>query len=316
MRIIFCGSDNFSIPSLKLLSGKRKDIEIFSVVTKPDRRRGRGLKLQPTEFKKVAMSLGFDIYQPEKIDEPEVISHITSLKPEFIVVVAYGKILPGKILKIPSLGCINLHPSLLPELRGPGAIPYSIIRNYTYTGVTTMYLSEKMDAGDILFQQKVRIEPQETAGTLSEKLATIGANLLYLTLRELKKGRVTPTPQEESEATYAPPLKKEDGAINWSSRAEEIHNLVRGLDPWPSAYTYLEEKMIKIHRCTVDEYRWSKGEPGEIVEVTKDTLTVTTGMGNLSILEVQPENRRKMTIKEFLAGHRLKKGMKFSTRTS
>ncbi len=251
MRTFFFGSDNFSIPSLELLSEKREDIDILSVITKPDKKKGRGLKVSPLELKDLALKLGLNVYQPEELDN-EVISHIKSFNPELIVVVAYGKILPKDILEIPPLGCVNLHSSLLPELRGAGAIAYSIIRGYTYTGVTTMYMNDEMDAGDIILQKKIEIKPEDTAGTLSARLAKEGAELLYQTLRNLKKGKISSIPQDESRATYAPMLKKEDGLIDWDKNAEEIFNLIRGLNPWPSAYTYLKDKMLKIHKSVID----------------------------------------------------------------
>ncbi len=307
MKIIFFGSDNFALPSLRLLSEKREDIDILSVITKPDRRKGRGLKVVPLEIKVLALKLNLSVYQPEKIDN-KVISYIKSLNSELIVVVAYGRILPKQILEIPPRGCVNLHSSLLPDLRGAGAIAYSIIRGYTHTGITTMYMSETMDAGDIISQKKVEIKPEDTAGTLSEKLAKEGAELLYCTLKNLKKGDVFSTSQDESRATYAPMLKKEDGLIDWNKNTEEIFNLIRGLNPWPSAYTYLKGKMLKIHKSVIDKTPSQKGKPGEIIEVAKNKLIAATGKGNLSILEVQLENRRKMTIEEFLQGHRLEKG--------
>jgi methionyl-tRNA formyltransferase len=318
MKIIFFGSDNFALPSLRLLSEKREDIDILSVITKPDRRKGRGLKVVPLEIKVLALKLSLSVYQPEKIDN-KVISYIKSLSPELIVVVAYGRILPKQILEIPPRRCVNLHSSLLPDLRGAGAIAYSIIRGYTHTGITTMYMSETMDAGDIILQKKVEIKLEDTTGTLSEKLAEEGAELLYCTLKNLKKGDVFSTPQDESRATYAPMLKKEDGLIDWNKNTEEIFNLIRGLNPWPSAYTYLRGKMLKIHTCqpqpkgdrlesVIDKTPSQKGKPGEIIEVAKNKLIAATGKGNLSILEVQLENRRKMTIEEFLQGHRLEKG--------
>ena len=307
MKIIFFGSDNFALPSLRLLSKKREDIDILSVITKPDRRKGRGLKVAPLELKDLTLELNLSVYQPEKIDN-EVISYIKSLNPELIVVVAYGRILPKQILEIPPRGCVNLHSSLLPQLRGAGAIAYSIIRGYTYTGVTTMYMREAMDAGDMISQKKVEIKPEDTAGTLSEKLAKEGAELLYCTLKNLKEGKLTSTPQDDSRATYAPMLKKEDGLMDWNKSAEEIFNLIRGLNPWPSAYTYSKDKMLKIHKSVMDKTSIQNGKPGEIIEVAKNKLIIATKRGNLNILEVQLENRRKMTIEEFLQGHRLEKG--------
>lgn len=311
MKIIFFGSDNFALPSLKLLSEKKKDIEIISVVIQPDKKKGRGLKISPLEIKDLAIKLKLNIYQPEELDN-EAISYIKTLNPELIVVVAYGKILPKEILEIPPLGCINLHASLLPELRGAGAIAYSIIRGCKETGVTTMYVNERMDAGNIILQKKVKINAGDAAGTLSEKLAEEGAELLYCTLENIKQGKVSSAVQDENKATYAPKLQKADGFISWEKSAEEISNLIRGVNPWPSAYTYLKGKILKVHKAAIDETAGHIDRPGHIVEIGKSKLVVSTGKGNLSILEVQLEGKRKMSVEEFLAGHKLEKGMRFS----
>lgn len=311
MKIIFFGSDNFALPSLRLLARQKEDVKITSVITKPDTRKGRGMKVIPLKIKELALELGIDVYQPEKFNE-ETTSHIKSLAPELIVVVAYGKILPKKILEIPSKGCVNLHSSYLPDLRGAGTVSWSIIRGYKYTGVTTMYMNEEVDAGDIIEQKKVEISREDTSATLSEKLAEEGAQLLCRTLKDIKEGKATITPQDNSKTTYAPLLKKEDGLIDFSKNAEEISNLVRGLNPWPSAYTYLKGKMFKIHKAQVAQSPDSKTNPGEIVKVDKNNLIVAAGKGHLSILEVQIEGKKKMFIKDFLQGHKLEKGMRLS----
>jgi methionyl-tRNA formyltransferase len=311
MKIIFFGSDDFAVPSLHLLAGEKEEIEIISVITKPDARKGRGMRVTPLKIKELALKFGIDIYQPKKLDE-EASSHIKSLQPELIVVVAYGKILPRKILEIPSKGCVNLHSSYLPDLRGAGAIPLSIIRGYKQTGITTMYMNEEMDAGDIIEQKKVKIGREDTAATLSEKLAEEGAKLLPHTLKDIKQGSGNATAQDTGRITYAPLLKKEDGLLDWSKNAEEIFNLVRGLNPWPSAYTYLEGKMFKIHKAQVIPGDNLQSSPGEISEINKNTLIVATGKDSLSLLEVQIEGKKKMPVKDFLQGHKLEKGMRFS----
>lgn len=310
MRIMFFGSDDFALPSLQLLSAQ-KEFKIISVITKPDKKKGRGMKVIPLKIKEVALEFALDVYQPEKFDE-QTISCIKSLNPELIVVVAYGRILPKKILDIPSKGCVNLHSSYLPDLRGAGTVPWSIIRGYKYTGVTTMYISEEVDAGDIIEQKKIEISREDTSATLSEKLAEEGAKLLIDTLNKIKKGKVNITRQDTSKVTYAPLLKKEDGLIDWSKSAEEIFNLVRGLNPWPSSYTYLQGKMFKIHKAQITQDVGSKASPGEIIKIDKNTLIVATGKGDLNMLEVQIEGKKKMSIKDFLQGHRLEKGMRFS----
>ncbi|MDD5455322.1 MAG: methionyl-tRNA formyltransferase [Candidatus Ratteibacteria bacterium] len=311
MKIIFFGSDDFALPSLRLLARQKEDVQIISVVTKPDTRKGRGMKVVPLKIKQLASELGIDVYQPKKFDE-ETVPHIKSLKPELIVVVAYGKILPKKILEIPPKGCVNLHSSYLPDLRGAGTVPWSIIRGYKYTGVTTMYINEKVDAGDIIEQKKVEISREDTSATLSQKLAEEGAELLFHTLKDIDKGKENVTRQDISKVTYAPLLKKEDGLIDWTKSAEEIFNLVRGLNPWPSAYTYLKGKLFKIHKAQVAQSFDSEANPGEIVKADKNNLVIATGKGDLNILEVQIEDKKKMPIKDFLQGHKLEKGKRFS----
>ena len=311
MKILFFGSDNFAIAPLRLLSQKKQDISIVGVVTKPDRKKGRGLKVIPLEIKTVALELGINVYQPEKLKD-EAISYIKSFAPELIVVVAYGGILPKAILEIPTRGCVNLHSSFLPDLRGAGAIACSILRGYKYTGVTTMYMNEKVDEGDIISQKKVEISREDTSATLSAKLSKEGAELLYYTLQNIKENKVIATRQDDNKATYAPLLKKEDGLIDWDKSAEEIFNLVRGLNPWPSAYTHLNGKMFKIHKAQILQLGDAKTNSGEIIEVDKNNLVVATGEGDLSLLEVQIEGKRKMSIQDFLQGHKLEKGMRFS----
>jgi methionyl-tRNA formyltransferase len=308
MKIVFFGSDNFALNSLELLA--KKGIDIASVVTVPDKKKGRGMKVSPLKIKELALELGIDVYQPEKLNV-EAISHIRSFNPELIVVVAYGKILPKEILDLPPKGCINLHASLLPKLRGAGAIAYSIIHGYEYTGVTTMYVNEKMDSGDIVYQKKVKIEPVDTTATLSEKLAKEGAGLLYATLKDMQSGKIPSIPQDDSKATYAPKLKKKDGLINWDKSAEEIFNLIRGASPWPSAYTFLNGKMFKIHKAEHVKASEKQASPGEIVNADEDGLVVATGKGNLKILEVQLEGKRKMPVGEFLRGYKLNKDIRF-----
>jgi len=310
MKIVFAGSDEFALPSLKVLAQEQGNI--IAVITQPDKKKGRGLRISATPVKTQAEELGFPLFQPESLKDASALKHLQSLSPEVIVVVAYGNLLPGEVLKIPPRGCINLHPSPLPELRGAGAIPWTIIRGYSETAVTTMYLDEGMDSGDIILQKKVKIKEEDTAGTLAQRLAQEGAELLQHTLKQIREGKVPRIKQDKNKATYAPLLKKEDGLIDWSKSAQEINNLIRGLNPWPSAYTFLEGKRIKIHRAQVIKDT-SKGKRGEIAEVGKDKLIVATSQDLLSLQELQPENKRKMTVKEFLAGHRISPGASFTS---
>jgi methionyl-tRNA formyltransferase len=305
MKIIFMGTPSFSLPSLEGLL--KAGYEIKGVITRPDKPKGRGLKIQPPPVKVLAERFSLPVYQPIRLRE-EALFWVKEKEPDLIVVVAYGGILPKELLDLPPLGCVNLHPSLLPEFRGPGAIPRCIMEGRRKTGVTTMYLDEGVDTGDIILQQEVEIGEEETGGELENRLSEIGRDLLLKTVALIERGSAPRKPQDEALSTYAPMIKKEDTLIDWSLPAKKIHNLIRALNPKPCAYTYLEGKRLKILKGKVLE---GKGKPGEIVEAKKGRLIVSTPNGLLSLDEVQPEGKRKMTIREFMAGHPIEEGMKF-----
>lgn len=303
MKIIFMGTPSFALPSLKGLIENR--FEILLVITQLDRPGGRGMKPKPPEVKLLALQMGLLVYQPLRIKEKEVITYLQKLTPEAIVIVAYGQILSPEILGIPKFGCINLHASLLPDLRGAAPIPRSIILGRDITGVTTMYLDEGMDTGDIILQKEVEILADETAGELSERLATIGADLLLETMRLVEQGKVPRRRQDEESATYAPAISKEETLIDWTKSAREIHNLIRGLNPLPGAYSFLEEKRVKIYRSRVVEDKSEDRTPGRIVSLKTREMVVACGEDYLSILELQPEGKRVMDIRSFLVGHKI-----------
>lgn len=309
MRIVFIGTPSFALPSLKEIT--QAGFETVAVITQPDRKQGRGMKLTPPVVKIQAMQLGIPVLQPSRIRDQEFIAYLQGLAPEAIVVVAYGQILPQQILNIPKLGCINLHASLLPELRGAAPIQWSIILGKESTGVTTMYMDEGMDTGDIILQKEIEISDDETSGDLLERLSIIGADLLLATLRLIEEGKVQRTKQNELHATYAPLITKKDAIIPWSKPAIEIYNLIRGLNPVPGAYTFLEGKRIKIYHSRVVQGGSESQSPGEIISLEVGGMVVACGRGHLSILEVQPEGKGRMDIKAFLAGHRIAKGAKF-----
>ena len=309
MRIIFMGSSKFSLPTLKTLY--KEGYELMCVVTTPDKPKGRGLKITPPPVKEWAREHSLRVFQPDNLKKEEVIQFLRHLAPQVIVVVAYGKILPGEILKLPPLGCINLHPSLLPELRGPGAIPWSILLGKEYTGVTTILMDEGIDTGDILLQEKERIYPEDTAETLGERLACRGAKLVLKTLKLIQEKRIQPKPQK-GEVSYAPLLKKEDGRIDWSKKASDIHNLIRALNPWPSAFTFYEGTRIKIYRSSPFPQEKPSSPPGTIEEVSKEGVGVSTGGGVLKLLELQREGKKRMGVEEFLRGFPLKPGTRFT----
>lgn len=306
MRIVFVGTPEFALPSLNRLA---KENEVLYVVTQPDRPKGRGMKLTPSPVKFLATQLNIPVVQPYKVGEIADKLRLTS--PDLIVVVAYGNILTQEILKIPKLGCINLHASLLPELRGPEPIAWSIILGKEKTGLTTMWMDEGVDTGDIIAQKEIEILPEDTRGSLEKKMSLIGADFLCETLKMIEEGKSL-RKKQEGNPTYAPMIKKIDCLIDWSKSAREIHNLVRGLSPSPSAYTFIEGGRLKIYRSKiVVEPALPSVKPAEIVEIKDDEILVATGEGIISVLEIQPEGKRIMSVKNYLAGHSIKKGMKF-----
>lgn len=308
MKIVFMGTPDFARPTLEALIKSKHNV--VAVVTQPDRPKGRGLQMVSPPVKTLAQRLGIPILQPPRIKEPRAIDYLKVLSPDLIVVVAYGQILPEEILAIPPLGSINLHASLLPELRGAAPIAWAIIEGQETTGLTTMYMDEGMDTGEIILQKKVDILPTETTGALSEKLSQVGAHLVLETLRLIEQENAPRTAQNDSLATYAPIIKKEDCLIDWQGPAQKTYNLIRGLTPHPGAFTYLNGKRLKIYGCEILQL---KGEemPAKIVKAKRDELVVATTEGGLSLLEVQPEGKRRMRIGEFLAGHRVNEGMAF-----
>ncbi|MEN2985214.1 MAG: methionyl-tRNA formyltransferase [Thermodesulfovibrionaceae bacterium] len=300
--LIFFGTPEFAIPTLNALINNSE--KILLVVTQPDRPKGRGQKIQPSEVKKVALYYNLPVIQPEKLRDESFLSKINSLNPEFAVVVAYGKILPKELLQIPKYGCINLHASLLPKYRGPAPIQWAIIKGEKVTGVTTMLIDEGLDTGPIFLQKQLEISEEDNALTLSKKLSEVGAELIVETLNKIRKGQIQPKPQV-GEPSYAPTLKKEDGKINWNTSAKEIFNLVRGTYPWPCAYSFLKGERIKIIKAKVLE---GKAQPGLIVKA-KDELVVGTAEGLLKIIMLQPEAKRVMTAKDFILGRRINEGV-------
>ncbi len=305
MRIVFFGTPKFAVPSIKKLLSSAS--EVIAVVTQPDKQSGRGRKAVFSPVKEEALKAGLKVLQPARVKNPEFIKELRLLNPFAIVVVAYGQILPPEIIHMPVHGCINIHASLLPKYRGAAPINWAIINGENTTGITTMLMDEGMDTGPILLQEDIRIEKDDTAGSLSEKLSITGADLLIETLRDLENGDLKPKPQA-GEVSYAPLLKKTDGLINWSKTARELTNFIRGMNPWPGAYSFLEGKRVKILKADI---AYGDADAGVINEATKDRLLVGTGDGLLSIFEIQPEGKPVMSIQSFLQGRELKQGMRF-----
>jgi methionyl-tRNA formyltransferase len=296
MSIVFFGTPSYAVPTLEMLISEGEDLAL--VVTQPDRIGGRGHRAISPPVKKVAEKRGIEVIQPEDIRKEGFTERLEEIKPEFIVVVAYGRILTKDILRIPPGGCVNVHFSLLPKYRGAAPVQWAIINGEDKTGVTTMLMDEGLDSGDILLQREIEIRRTDNAEALYERLSVTGAELLIRTIEGIRNGSITPVPQS-GEPSYAPRLRKEEGLINWTLSADMIFNRIRGLYPWPTAYTYLGGRMIRILRADVLDGR---GNPGEVVQSEKDRLVVATGQGLLELLEVQMEGKRPMEIKPFLQG--------------
>ena len=303
--IVFMGTPDFAVPSLKALHRSRHNV--IHVVTQPDRPKGRGRKIVPPPVKAAAKGFGYPVVQPSKVKTDSFIEAFSQWQPDVLAVAAYGHILPKTILEIPAIGCINVHASVLPKYRGAAPIQWAIINGETETGVTTMLMDVGMDTGDILLTATEAILPDDTAATLQDRLANLGADLLIDTLDRLADGRLTPTPQDHSQATVAPMLKKTDGRIDWTQSAAAIANRIRGMTPWPGAFTYLDGKLLKIYRAA-PALSDAAAAPGTVVAGFEDELRVTTGDGALAVLELQGESGKRLTAKEFLRGHPIAPG--------
>ena len=308
LKIVFFGTPSFAIPTLEaLLQGPD---EVVAAVTQPDRGKGRGQKVVSSAIKELILQHRVPILQPERVKEDTFQERVKSFQPDLFVVVAYGQILPKPLLLIPKNGAINVHASLLPKFRGAAPIAWAILKGEKVTGVTTMLMDEGMDTGDILLQREIAIKEKETGETLNEKLAPLGARLLMETLEKMKKGDLRPIPQDHSQATYAPLMKKQEGHIDWSKGAQEIDRQVRGLSPWPGAFTTLDGRFLKICKGEVRE-GGSQGKGGAVVWEGSDFIEVGTGKDLFIIREVQPEGKRRMSVRDFLSGHSIPVGTVF-----
>ena len=305
MKVIFMGTPAFAVPTLEAL--KKTGHEVVLAVTQPDKPKGRGKSVQFPPVKEKALEYDIPVYQPERIRRPECIEVLKNCQADVIVVVAFGQILPKEILDMPPYGCINVHASLLPKYRGAAPIQWAILNGEKETGVTTMHMDVGLDTGDMILKTTVLIDKKETGGSLHDKLSVSGAKLLVETLKRLEEG-TAPRIKQEGETCYAKMLEKALGEIHWEKSGEEIERLVRGLNPWPSAYTSLKGKTLKIWDADWEDGADS-GTPGSITEITKDSFTVQTGRGTLKIREVQLEGKKRMTVDAFLRGYELEKGV-------
>ncbi len=306
-RTIFMGTPDFSVPCLARLA---EITEIIGVVTQPDKPRGRGQKLTPSPVKAFAMEKGFTVYQPAKIKTEEFTRILKDLHPDLMVVVAFGQILSQQILDIPAYGCINVHASLLPRYRGAAPIQWSVINGEKLTGVTTMFMDAGLDTGDMLLKTEVPITEDMIAEELHDALMEAGADLLVKTVAKIANGTIQRIHQADADSNYAPMLSKETGHIDWTKPAWDIHNLVRGLNSWPGAYSILQGKTFKIWRTRVADAE-AVCEPGEILELTKQGFLAGTGKGILEILEIQAPNKKKMAASDYVRGHGLELHLKF-----
>jgi methionyl-tRNA formyltransferase len=299
-KIIFMGTPDFAVPVLRQVIND--GFEVIAVVTQPDRPVGRKKVMTPPPVKVEAEKQGIPVYQPEKIREKNELEKVLALQPDLVITAAFGQILPNELLEAPTYGCINVHASLLPELRGGAPIHYAILKGKKKTGITIMYMAEKLDAGDIITQVEVPITEEDNVGTLHDKLSTAGTKLLSETLPLLLEGKLTATPQDETLATFAPNIKREQEKIDWTRSGEEIYNHIRGLNPWPVAFTILDGKILKIWNAEKISGKAS-GTPGTIVQVEQEGIAVVTGDDTqIRIKELQPSGKTKMSVEDFLRG--------------
>ena len=301
MRVVFMGTPDIAATCLKKILAD--GFEVVGVYTQPDRPKGRGMKMLPSPVKEVALAAGIPVFQPENFREEETVEALRALKPDVCAVVAYGRILPQKVLDVPKYGCINIHASVLPKYRGSAPYQWAVLDGLTETGVTAMYLCREMDAGDIIDVSKTPIGENETAGELLDRLAVLGADLLSKTLRRFaSEGKVPAVPQNPDEVSYAPMLDKTMCPIDWNKTARQVHNHVRGLHPWPVATMVLQGKTFKVHAAHVVS---GSGTPGQILGLTKTGLVIACGEGAVEITSLQAEGGKRMAAPDYFRGHPL-----------
>ena len=311
MRIVFMGTPEFACPTLRTLIERGE--QVVAVVTQPDRPKGRGQQMQAAPVKLLAKLHGIPVLQPVKVRHPDAIEQIRALAPDLIVVVAFGQILPKALLEIPGKGCINVHASLLPRYRGAAPLNWCIINGESETGVTTMLMDVGLDTGDMLLKRATPIDPDEDTSTLHDRLSGIGAELLAETIDLAAQGRLAPQKQDDALTCYAPMLKKEDGLIDWGKDAPGIKNLVRGMTPWPGAFSYLDDKILKLYRV---QSASGTGAPGEVLAAGRDGIEIACGAGSVIIHELQLEGKKRLPAAEFLAGCKLEPGALLGTKGS
>ena len=306
MRIVFAGTPDFAVPTLEELFKSGYDIAL--VISQKDKPKGRGKKLQHTPVKEKALELGLEVYQPDNINSDEALKILNEIKPDFLIVVAYGQILKRSVLDIPSIDSLNVHASLLPKYRGAAPINWSIINGEEETGVTIMKVEEGLDTGDMISKGIVPILEDDDATSIHDKLSKLGGELLVSTLKDIIEEKAVYTPQNDEDSSYAPMLYKDTGKIDWNKSAREIFNHVRGLTPWPGTFTYYNDSLVKVHKVRLSE-KTAQGEPGQIIEVSKDGVFVNAKDRVLIIEELQFPNKRRMKVSEYLAGNTIDTGI-------
>jgi len=312
LKIIFMGTADFGGSVLEKLADSRENK--IAVVTQPDRPQGRGRKILPTPIKKIALDKGLEVFQPENINDEESIKRIKEFNPDIILVVAYGQILSSHILNIPKIGCINIHGSLLPKYRGAAPINRAIINGEKETGITFMFMKEKVDAGEIIFQEKIDILADETCGELYYRLSDLSARSLPKLLEKIKNGKIERIPQDNKLATFARKMNKEDGKIDWSDKGEKVYNLIRGTIPYPGAFTYYKGRKLKITQARfLNDYQGETDigspKPGRVVKTEKNGILISTeDKGIIKILRLIPAGSKELTAEQFVNGYKIKAG--------
>ncbi len=312
MRIVYMGTPEIAATVLTeiITSGKH---QVLAAVTQPDKPKGRGMEMVFSDVKKEALKYGIPVFQPEKASDPAFIEEIKALNPDIIVVTAYGKILKPALLAIPKYGCINVHASLLPKYRGASPIQWAVINGETESGVTIMYMAEGLDTGDMILQKELRLDSKETAGSLHDRLAALGGPAVLEAMDMIEEGIAPRIPQEEALANYVTTIDKSFGKVNFSEDALRIERLIRGLNPWPGTFTYIDGKMLKLWDAEVlADYKCPKDKaniPGVVVEVNKDSFVVLCGTGALKVLKVQLEGKKQMDAADFLRGFKMETGI-------
>jgi methionyl-tRNA formyltransferase len=305
LRIIFMGTPEFACPTLQRLIGRGENV--ITVVTQPDRPKGRGQKSEAPPVKTLAERHGIPVFQPMKVRTPDAVDHIQELAPDLVVVVAFGQILPQRLLEIPRFGCINVHASLLPCYRGAAPLNWCLINGESETGVTIMQMDAGLDTGDMLLTKRTPIDPDEDARSLHDRMALLGAEALTETLDLLITGKLAPVKQNEAETSYAPLLKKETGEIDWRKKPDEIKNLVRGVTPWPGAFTRLNGLFLKVFTVRTAA---GAGEPGTVLAAGRDGIEVASADGSVIIEELQLEGKKRLPVRDFLAGYAIPSGLR------